>query len=140
MKARMNSAEDTGHGASLDLEQVKERFAQWRLGRKPRERISHELWAAAVGLVEQHGLQRTAQALGVDDDQLRKRVARSAAPAHTAKVPHQFVELFAQPAPNAAPASPCIVEMQNVRGAKMRVELGSIAGLDGLVSAFWGAR
>lgn len=140
MKAKMNSAEDTGHGASLALEQVKERFAQWRLGRKPGERITHALWAAAVGLVEQHGLQRTAQALGVNGDQLEKRVARSAAPAHTAKAPHQFVELFAQSAPSAAPASPCIIEMQNVRGAKMRVELGSIAGLDGLVNAFWGAQ
>ena len=140
MNAKMNSAEDAVHGTSLDLEQVKERFAQWRLGRQPGERISHALWAAAVGLVEQYGLQRTAQALGVDDDQLMKRVARSAIPAHTAKAPHQFVELFAQPAPSAAPAFPCIVEMQNVRGAKMRVELGSIAGLDGLVSAFWGAR
>ena len=140
MKAKMNSAEDTGHGASLDLAQVKERFAQWRLGRKPGERISNVLWAAAVGLVEQHGLQRTAQTLGIDGDQLKKHVVRGAGPARLTKATPQFVELFAQPAPSAAPASPCIIEMQNVRGAKMRVELGSIAGLDGLVSAFWGAR
>jgi len=139
MKAKMNSAEDTGHGASLDLAQVKERFAQWRLARKRGERISHALWAAAVGLVEHHGLQQIAQALGVDGDQLKKRVARSTAPTRAAKEPHQFVELFAQPTPSAAPVSQCIVEMQNVRGAKMRVELGSIAGLDRLVSAFWGA-
>ena len=105
MKVTMGSAKDAGHGASLNLEQINARFAQWRLGRKRGE-----------------------------------RVARSADSAHTAKAPHQFVELFTQPAPSAAPASPCIVEMQNVRGAKMRVELGSIAGLDGLVSAFWGAR
>jgi len=140
MKAKMNSVEDTGHGASLDLAQVKERFAQWRLGRKPGERISNVLWGAAVGLVEQHGLQRTAQALGVDGDQLKRHVARCAGPARLSKATPQFVELFTQPAPSAASASPCIVEMQNVRGAKMRVELGSIAGLDGLVSAFWGAR
>lgn len=140
MKVTMESAEVTGYGTSLSLEQAKERFAQWRLGRKPGERISKLLWAAAVGLVEQHGLQRTAQALGVDGGQLKKHVARGAAPARLAKAAPQFVELFAQPVPSAAPASPCIVEMQNVRGAKMRVELGSIAGLDGLVSAFWGAR
>ena len=140
MKAKMNSAEDTGHGASLDLEQVKERFAQWRLGRKRGERISNVLWAAAVGLVEQHGLQRTAQALGIDGDQLKKHVARGAGPARLPKATPQFVELFAQPVPIAAPASPCVVEMQNVRGAKMRVELSSIAGLDGLVNAFWGAQ
>ena len=96
--------------------------------------------AAAVGLVEQHGLQRTAQALGINGDQLKKHVVRGAGPARLTKATPQFVELFAQPAPIAALASPCIVEMQNVRGAKMRVELGSIAGLDGLVSAFWGAQ
>jgi len=100
MKAAMGLAEDTGHGASLDLAQVKERFAQWCLGRKSGERISNVLWAA-VGLVEQHGLQRIAQALGIDGDQLKKPVTRGAGPARLTKASLQFIELFAQPAPSA---------------------------------------
>lgn len=134
----MQSAEEVGHGESL--EQVKDRLALWRLGRKPNERIPNALWAAAVGLVEQHGLQRTAQALCVDCGQLERRAARGAGTVPATKAPPQFVELFAQPAAGARPVAQCVVEMQNARGGKMRVELGGIDGLAGLASAFWSAR
>lgn len=138
MKAGMQSAEDVGHGESL--EQVKQRFLLWREGRKRGEHISNALWAAAVGLVDQHGLQRTAQALRVDYEQLRKRVAPNAGPTRAAEAAPQFVELFAQPVLSSAPVAQCIVEMQNARGGKMRVELGNIDGLAGLANAFWSAR
>jgi len=62
MKATTQLAADVGHGDRL--EQVKDRFTQWRQGRKPGERISNALWALAVGLVEQHGVQRIVQELG----------------------------------------------------------------------------
>ncbi len=140
MKARMSSVEDAGHGASLDLEQLKDRFAQWRHSRKPGERISKALWVAAVAQVEQYGVERVAQTLRLNSEQLKKRVARSAGPTRQAGAAPRFVELFAQPAVNAEAGSQCIVEMQNARGGKMRIELGNIAVLDGLVSAFWSAR
>jgi len=140
MKARMRSAEDAGHGTNLELEHVKDRFAQWRDDRKPGERISNALWAAAVAQVEQHGVEWIAQTLGLDSEQLSKRVARSVGPTRLANAAPQFVELFAPPVVSADPGSQCIVEMQNARGGKMRVELCNIAGLDGLVSAFWSAR
>ncbi len=140
MKARMSSAEDAGRGARLDLQQVKDRFAQWRQGRKPGERISNALWVAAVAQVERHGVERIAQTLRLDSEQLKKRVARSVGSTRQTRAAPQFVELFAQPAVNAEPGFQCIVEMQNARGGKMRVELGNTAGLDALVSAFWSAR
>lgn len=59
MKATTQSTEDVGHGESLG--QVKDRFVLWRKDRKRGERISNALWAAAVGLVEQHGVLRTAR-------------------------------------------------------------------------------
>src|ERR1035437_483939 len=133
-----NAEQAKEHGESLD--QVKQRFAQWLASRKRGEHISNALWCAAMGLVGRHGLARTARELRIDCEGLKKRCARGTGPVCTGQAQPQFVELFAQPAPSAAPASACIVEMQNVRGAKMRVELCSIAGLDGLVSAFWGAR
>ncbi len=60
--------------------------------------------------------------------------AASQAPASKAdKVDTEFVELFGAP-PAAAPAAvmrECVIELENARGAKMRVELnaGGLAGL-----------
>ena len=141
MKATTRLAGDVGHGGSL--EQIKARFALWRKGRRRGERISSALWALAVGLVAQHGLEQTAQALRVDGEQLKKRVAKSAGlprVASTASAGSKFIELFAPSALNPVPAFQCIVEMQNVRGGKMRVELSHVDGLAGLASAFWSAR
>ena len=83
---------------------------------------------------------RTAQTLHVDIGQLSKRVARGCGAMRTASAAPQFVELLAQPVLNAVTAFPCIVEMQNARGGKMRVELSNIDGLAGLTAAFWSAR
>ena len=138
MKATTRLAEDVGHGGSL--EQIKARFALWRKGRRRGERISSALWALAVGLVAQHGLEQTAQALRVDGEQLKKRVAKNAGLTRAASADPKFIELFAPSVLNATPAFQCIVEMQNVRGGKMRVELSHVDGLAGLASAFWSAR
>lgn len=138
MKATPKSAEDVGHGESL--EQVKERFALWREGRKRGEHISSALWAAAVSLVVQHGVQRTAQELRVSCDVLKKHIARNVGPTRTATEIPQFVELFAQPVLNAARSAECMVEMENGHGGKMRVELKSLDGLVSLSNSFWNVR
>jgi len=138
MKAMTKSAEDVGHGESL--EQVKDRFALWRKGRKRGERISNALWAAAVVLAEQHGVQRIAQELRVDCNVLNKHIGRNASPTRTAKTVPQFVELFAQPVLSAARSAECMVEMENGHGGKMRVELKSLDGLVSLSNSFWNVR
>ena len=138
MRVATKSEQAGEYGESL--EQVKQRFVLWREGRKRGERISNALWAAAVGLVERHGLLRTAQELRIDCDGLRKRIARGAGSKHIREAQAQFVELFAPPALSTAPTAECVVEMENSRGGKMRVELKSLDGLAGLTSAFWGAR
>ena len=122
------------------LEQVKQRFALWRGDRKRGERISNALWAAALCMVERHGLERTARELRVDYDMLRKRLERTAGPAQAGKREIQFVEMFAPSELSAVSTSGCIVEMENARGGKMRVDLKSLDGLAGLCSAFWSAR
>ena len=122
------------------LEQVKQRFALWRESRKRGEHISNALWVAAVALVERHGLQRTAKELRIDYGGLQKRLERGADPARLGKLETQFVEMFTPPAFSAAPMSECIVEMENARGGKMRVELRNLDGLAGLASAFWSGR
>ena len=45
------------------------------------------------------------------------------------------------PALKLTAQSECVIELQNARGAKMRVELSGngIAGLAGICNTFWGA-
>lgn len=124
------------------LEQVKQRFALWRAGRKPGAHVTDTLWAAAVGLVARHGLMRVAQELGVDSGRLKKRLDRDtvAVPAgRGGKRDIQFAELFA-PAASAPAGAACVVDMRNGRGGTMRVELANGDALAVLAGAFWSAR
>lgn len=132
------------------LEALRQRLEQWRQGRRPGERIPAAMWAAAAKEARARSVYRVARALRLDYAMLKLRAelpgkARGAAPGHPV-APH-FVELFAPTAPVTAttPAAPgrpqCVVEMHNVRGAKMRVELGgqALAGLADVCRAFWSA-
>ena len=138
MNAAEKSTEDAAPSESLG--EIKDRFARWREGRKRGEHIPLALWSAATRLVSQHGVQATALALRVNEDQLKTRIARLGGQTrmHASTAP-LFVELLSSPASATGFTVPCIVEMENARGGKMRVELGDIAGLAGLASAFWSA-
>ena len=129
----------TGRGESL--EQVAERFKRWRGTRVRGEHIPPDLWAAAVGMAREHGLHRIAHELRVDHDGLKRRLERASSAARDGKLDTQFVELFAVPVATSTGMRECVVELENARGAKMRVELGGkgLAGLAGLCSAFWSA-
>ena len=131
--------EQVRHGESL--EQVGKRFKRWREARGRGQHIPAVLWAAAVDMVRQHGLHCVAHELRVDYDRLKKRLERAGGAAQAGKVDTQFVELLVSPVPVGAGLCECAVELENVRGAKMRVELNGngLAGLAGLCSAFWSA-
>jgi hypothetical protein len=128
-----------GHGESL--EQVGERFKRWRETRVRGAHIPADLWAAAVVMAKEHGLHRIAHELHVDHDGLKRRLERAGGVARLGKLDTEFVELFAAPAATAAGMRECVVELENARGAKMRVELNGkgLTGLAGLCSAFWSA-
>lgn len=134
------SAQTTPPGA--DLDQVKQRFALWRAQRKPGAHVTDALWAAAVGLVGQHGVALVARELGIDPGRLKHRVGRGAAPARVGrgKPETQFVEVFATPAAVTPAPAACVVEMRNARGGTMRVELSNGDALAHLATAFWSAR
>ena len=133
--------EQARHGESL--EQVGERFKRWRDARARGEHIPAVLWAATVGMARQHGLHRVAHDLHVDYNRLKKRLERAGGAAQGSKVSTRFVELTVSPAmqPAAQSLCECAVELENARGAKMRVELNGngLAGLAGLCSTFWSA-
>ena len=131
-------------GAGNSLEQVKQQLQQWRAGRKLGEHIPAPLWAAAVGAAKKHGLYRVAIELHLDYAGLKRRFEGAGVTPPRGELAPRFVELFAPAASmtSAAERAECVVEMENARGAKMRVALSGqgLASLPDLCSAFWSAR
>lgn len=133
------------------VEAVRRRFELWRRTRQGRARIPEQLWTSAVKLAGAYGLCRTARTLGLDYNALKQRVGsaglngssagptpRRKTPARNAsagrdpgsrtciaKTPGQnpamtFVEL----PPLECPGEPeCVVELEDPRGAKMRIHV-----------------
>ena len=129
----------TGQGESL--EQVEQRFARWRESRTPGQRIPPDLWAAAAGVARQHGVHRTSCELRLDYNGLKKHMGPVVPTTRRARIDTDFVEWLGTTSSGVS-VGECRVEMENARGAKMRVELkeGGLAALPGLCRAFWGTR
>jgi hypothetical protein len=137
-----------------ELSQVMGEFDQWRAQRRSkRERIPEQLWERAASLARRHGVNRVAALLHLERGGLGRRVALASAgqaPVQVQPNALQFVEMFT-PASVCA-SSPvhktetarteCVIEMVNVLGTKMRVELSGagLAGLSALCQAFCAAR
>jgi hypothetical protein len=122
-----------------NLEEVGERFKRWRRARTRRTRIPDDLWAAAVDVARKQGVNRTARALKLDYYDLQKRLQRADG-ACVAPAQPSFVEWLA---PAAGGSAECRVELENRRGAKMRIELKGgdvVASLERLSRDFWSAR
>jgi transposase-like protein len=127
---------------SDDVEQLRQRFAEFRQTHAVRSRLPEELWAAAAKLARRDGMSATARALELDQPSLKKwadrfepavrrrRGKRSDAPA--------FVELLTTATPG--PATGCRVEVESAQGAKLRLEFASWNGaqLAELLRAFCG--
>jgi hypothetical protein len=126
------------------LSQLKRQFAQWRAGRKVGERIPAGLWAGAVAAAVEHGAYRVAAELHLDYAVLKRRTALAEGKASATEMAPRFVELRAPSGPMASAGAlqpECVVELDNARGAKMRVVLSGngLCGLSALCSAFWAA-
>jgi hypothetical protein len=129
-----------------DLQGIKQRLQDWRAQRQMGERIPAPLWAQAVDAARQHGVYRVSIDLRLDYAGLKRRVEGSGATVPRGRVAPQFVELLANTAAASAPAATavrheCVVELENARGAKLRVQLNGpgVAALAGLCSSFWSA-
>ena len=122
------------------LEATRRRFKQWRGTRKIGSRIPEALWAAAVKQAKAYGVHPTAKALGVDYYALKKRLeekpgARSSRATRTNGA--RFVELSAA-VRTGIPE--CILELEDVEGAKMRIQVKGIEAGDlaALSRSLWG--
>jgi hypothetical protein len=106
---------------SVNLEEAKARFEEWRQNRRGKARIPAELWSAAVAVARKEGLNRTARELHVAWDDLKRRMATSG------EIPRQpgspaFVELVA---PRAASLPECTIELEGRHG-KLRIQLKNV--------------
>jgi len=127
----------TTDGFPAGLESTRRRFDRWRQARTGRSRIPEILWASAVKAAGRYGLHPTARALRLDYYTLKKRAA-SAVPGggHEGEGVATFVEL---PPPVSMGSCECIVELEDPRGAKMRVHLKGMPAPDlaALSRGFW---
>lgn len=142
MEATMESGQEVAGGEGLA--QVVERFKRWRDSRVAGTRIPAQLWDAAVVVATVHGVAGTCKVLGLDEHRLKRRMALADRQVQPPQPVHQarFVELFAAPVPaSAAGTHECMVELQNTRGATMRLQLqgAGLSALAGVCGAFLGA-
>jgi len=121
------------------LEAGRQRFERWRSEREPRTRIPEALWTLASELGVEFGVHRTACALRLNYDALKARVMVAQAGIGSRESVPKFVEVSAGTVPGARP---CVVELDDGHGARMRVHLdgADAALLCALTSAFVGRR
>ncbi len=121
------------------LDAVRGRFKQWRRTRKIGSRIPESLWAAAVKLAEAYGLNAIVKALSIDYYSLKRRLDNKSGSRSRVAAANgaRFVELSAA-ARTGIPE--CILELEDVEGAKMRIQLKGIEAPDlaALSRSLWG--
>jgi len=120
---------------TVDIEQVRTRFGNWRQARKGKARIPDELWSAAVEVARRDGVNKTAAALHLDGGKLKRRMVAGPVPDKT--MPPAFVEMMV---PHAVGASECTIELEG-RNGKLRIHWkgATAADLAGLSRALWDA-
>jgi hypothetical protein len=120
------------------MEDLRRRLEEWRSTHPRRARLPEPLWSEAVVLARTQGLAPTARALRLDYGSLKKRLQRSADGRSGA--PPAFVELIA---PAAANLSACVVELEGLRGGRMRIQFRAApppADLVALSRILWGGQ
>ena len=119
-----------------EIEATRLKFEKWRQRRTGRERIPETLWSEAVEMARRYGTWPAAKALRLDYNQLKQR-AVAGKERRALNSSATFVEVI----PAAAGVSSCIVEMENGRGSRMRIEWkGAAADLTALSRTFWEER
>ena len=122
---------------SSAVEQVQQQFEYWRSTRGKRCPIPGELWRAAESLYPEYSLYHICKALGLNYTALKGRVEQKQTVSTPSTISSaQFIELGLG---DRLPTAECLVEMQDSKGAKMRMHFKGAAGLDllELSKIFW---
>jgi hypothetical protein len=121
------------------LRAVQRRFDQWRRTHRVRSRLPESLWGSAVKIADVYGIHRTARALRLDYYSLKKRIEPKAVAAGEGNAVATFLEL---PSLGQVGTGECILELEDVEGAKMRIHLKGhqVPDLAALARGFWDLR
>lgn len=119
------------------LSETRRQLDHWR-SQQPnkRTRLPEEFWQQAVALAKEHGLNKTARALKVKYESLKKHLEQGGADkGHLANVQPEFIELL--PAAIKPGTVECMLEWSDGCGATVRMhmrgvgpsELSAVAGV-----------
>ena len=100
---------------TLNLDEVRTRFENWRQNRRGKQPIPDDLWSAAIEVARRDGVNPTAAALHLDGGKLKRRmVAADSVPGKA--MPPTFVELM----PPTIDLRECTIELEGRKG-KLRI-------------------
>jgi len=103
---------------------------RWR-SRQPtkRTRLPEDLWQNAVALARRHGLNKTARALGLKYDSLKKHLqAMASDESKSGQGRYEFLELL--PSPVTSPSIDCMIEFEDGDGQTVRMHVTGVRMAD----------
>ena len=117
------------------LRTASRQFDRWRSRQPQRTRLPGDLWQKAVRLAREHGLNKTATALGLKYDSLKKHLATEGTPEglESARVRSTFLELL--PGGLTASRPECTIEWADRSGMTVRMHVRGIGVHDLVVLA-----
>ena len=117
------------------LRTASRQFDRWRSRQPKRTRLPVDLWQKAVRLAREHGLNKTAMALGLKYDSLKKHLAAAGAPEglDSPSVRPTFIELL--PGELTASQPECTIEWADRSGMTVRMHVTGIGVHDLVVLA-----
>ena len=111
------------------LRAARRQLDRWRSQHRPHTRLPEELWRKATALARRHGLNRTATALGLKYDSLKKRVeTRGVDPSRAEETSCEFVEFLA--GPMDARSCECTIELDDGSGTTVRIHVKGVRMAD----------
>lgn len=107
----------------IALSTARRQFDHWR-SQQPNKRIRlpKELWQQAVAMAKEHGLNKTARALGLKYYSLKKHLEAAIDELKPAKTRREFLELLPSPV-TTSPSIDCTIELEDGSGTTMRMHV-----------------
>lgn len=127
---------------AADMRDARARIEKWRRTREKRTAMPGELWEGATGLARVHGVHRTAQALRLSYDSLKRRVEGAGSDRAGGGDHPGFIEMSpAQLMGLGQPTGP-VVELWDKDGARLVIRLSESEQVNAadLAEAFWSRR
>src|SRR4030042_3719835 len=119
------------------LKDVQRQFETWRNTRESRGFIPEALWEAAVSLSGDYAIDRISRVLRLNYKELKKRVEARNKKISGREITNQFVEVDMG---ELFMGVECLVEMEDEKGAKMRMHIKGRVDVERLAQAFWEKR